>query len=136
MEEHRHDCVSVIDLEYRMNTTGRVDTRTPAEVKGWQHLMPRSAEDRKALPLFSGVMNYFPLALLAVAQVSKVGNDQHNPNQPLHWAREKSTDQLDTAARHLLEHGTRDTDGMRHTAKAAWRILAELQLEIERDGVI
>lgn len=78
---------------------------------------------------------YFPDALAAVAQVSKVGNDQHNPGEPLHWARGKSMDQLNTAFRHMIDHGTGNVydDGgkTRHLAKAAWRILAELQLSIE-----
>jgi len=71
-----------------------------------------------------------------VAHVSKLGNDQHNPGEPLHWARGKSTDQMDTAARHMVDHGvgdTRDADGAYHLAKAAWRILAELQLTIEKE---
>lgn len=89
------------------------------------------AAARKAAPLKTGCLDYFPDALLAVAAVSKVGNDQHNPGQPLHWAREKSDDHGDCAARHLVDAGTIDTDGTRHTAKAAWRILALLQLEIE-----
>ena len=88
---------------------------------------------RKGLPLHSGVLMYFPDALLAVAEVSRIGNDQHNPGQPLHWARGKSDDHLDSASRHLLEAGTFDDDGARHTAKAVWRLLAELQLEIERE---
>lgn len=88
---------------------------------------------RKNLPVFTGVIEYFPDAILEVALLSKVGNDQHNPGQPLHWAREKSTDQLDCMLRHAIEHGKKDVDGIRHMAKAAWRALAELQLEIERE---
>ena len=79
---------------------------------------------------------YFPNALLEVARVSKLGNDQHNPGEPLHWAREKSTDQMNTAARHMLDHSTgnlKDTDGAWHLAKAIWRLCAELQLTIERE---
>jgi len=72
--------------------------------------LPTNALDRKDIPIFSGVMRYFPLALAAVAQCSKVGNDQHNPGDPLHWAREKSTDEADALVRHQLEVGTRDTD--------------------------
>jgi hypothetical protein len=87
--------------------------------------------NRKDYPLFSGVLRYFPDALLAVAHCSKVGNDQHNPGEPLHWAREKSTDDADALARHLLDAGKLDTDGVRHSAKAAWRALAVLQKEIE-----
>lgn len=96
-------------------------------------MLPSDAKARKALPLFSGVLDYFPDALSEVAHVSKVGNDQHNPGQPLHWAKEKSTDHLDCMIRHSIEHGTMDNDGCRHSAKMAWRALAELQMEIDRE---
>jgi hypothetical protein len=49
----------------------------------------------------------------------------------MHWAREKSTDHADCIVRHLIERGQVDTDGVRHSAKAAWRALAMLQTEIE-----
>lgn len=94
---------------------------------------PMDAAARKALPLCSGVLDYFPDALLAVAEVSRLGNDQHNPGQPLHWAKEKSTDEADALARHLVDRGTRDVDGARHSAKVAWRALALLQREIEAE---
>lgn len=94
--------------------------------------LPTNPELRKALPICTGVLDYFPDAIAAVAECSKIGNDQHNPGQPLHWAREKSTDHADCLVRHLMERGTRDLDGIRHTAKVAWRALALLQLEIER----
>jgi hypothetical protein len=93
--------------------------------------LPIDAAARKKFPIATGVLDYFPDALLAVAEVSYVGNEQHNPGQPLHWDRSKSKDQADTAIRHFMERGKRDTDGTRHLAKAAWRILAALQLEIE-----
>lgn len=89
---------------------------------------------RKQRPLYSGVLTYFPDALLEVAHCSWVGNNQHNPGQPLHWAKEKSTDEPDALVRHLLEAGTRDTDGVRHSAKVAWRALAMLQREIEKES--
>lgn len=95
--------------------------------------LPTDYKERKAIPLCTGVLDYFPDALAAVAEVSRIGNDQHNPGQPLHWAREKSSDHPDCALRHIAERGKRDTDGGRHTAKAAWRILAMLQLEIEAE---
>jgi len=98
-----------------------------------QSHVPSKADERKALPLFSGVLAYFPDALLAVADVSKKGNDQHNPGQPLHWAKEKSADEADALVRHLLDHGTLDSDGVRHSAKVAWRALALLQREIDRE---
>jgi hypothetical protein len=93
--------------------------------------MPRDAAERKNAPVYSGVLRYFPDALVAVAQLSKKGNDQHNPGKPLHWDRTKSQDEGDALMRHLLEAGTFDTDGIRHSAKVAWRALALLQKEIE-----
>lgn len=89
---------------------------------------------RKGYPIYSGVIRYFPDALAAVAMLSKVGNDKHNPNQPLHWARSKSTDELDCLVRHLAEAGTKDTDGIFHDVKVAWRALSNLQKLLEREG--
>lgn len=93
------------------------------------------AAERKALPIARGVLDYFPDALVAVAKVSLEGNRQHNPGQPLHWAKEKSTDEADALLRHLIDRGKLDADGQRHSAKVAWRALALLQREIEGEHV-
>ncbi len=101
--------------------------------------LPTDDKARKALPIWDGVVLYFPDALRAVAEVSVAGNAQHNAGQKLHWAREKSTDQMNTAFRHMLDHGTgtvKDTDGTYHLAKAIWRLCAELQLTIERGNPV
>lgn len=98
--------------------------------------LPTDADRRKQLPIFTGLLMYFPDAMLAVSEVSRIGNEQHNPGEPMHWAREKSTDQLNTALRHMMDHGVgnhHDTDGTYHLAKAIWRLAAELQLTIERE---
>jgi hypothetical protein len=95
--------------------------------------LPTDAKERKALPVTTGVLDYFPDALVAVAEVSKAGNDQHNPGQPLHWDKTKSTDHADCIVRHLIDRGTLDSDGMRHSAKVAWRALALLQTELEAE---
>jgi hypothetical protein len=97
-------------------------------------VLPSDAKERKNIPIATGVLDYFPNALIEVAKVSKVGNDQHNPGEPLHWARGKSTDQEDTIIRHFMERGKTDNDGVKHTAKLAWRVLALLQLECEAEG--
>lgn len=92
---------------------------------------------RKATPVFTGLMKYFPDAMAAVAQVSYVGNEQHNPGQELHWDRAKSKDEYDACARHLLDRAGGeefDTDQQRHMAKVAWRALAALQKEIENSN--
>mgnify|MGYP001585986309 CR=1 FL=1 len=99
-----------------------------------QSVLPATNAERKAIPLATGVLDYFPAALVEVAKVSKIGSDQHHPGQPLHWERGKSMDQADTLLRHFLERGTFDTDGTRHSAKVAWRALALLQIELEAEG--
>ncbi|KAF1706269.1 dATP/dGTP diphosphohydrolase domain-containing protein [Pseudoxanthomonas sacheonensis] len=93
--------------------------------------LPTDAAARKAVPLASGCLDYFPAALAAVAALSQKGNDQHNPGQALHWDRAKSGDEADALLRHFLERGTVDSDGIRHSAKVAWRALALLQKELE-----
>lgn len=90
---------------------------------------------RKGTPITTGVLDYFPLAIAEVAKCSKAGNDQHNPGQPLHWAKDKSTDHADCIARHLIDREAVDTDGVRHAAKLAWRALALLQIMLEKEKV-
>jgi len=98
-------------------------------------VLPTGSQERKALPITSGVLDYFPAALAAVAAVSKAGNDKHNPGEPMHHARGKSMDHADCIARHLLERGTVDAeDNLPHSAKLAWRALALLQEELEAAG--
>jgi len=93
--------------------------------------MPTDSVARKRIPIVTGLLDYFPDALIAVAEVSHVGNEKHNTGEPLHWARGKGGNNIDEAGRHIIERGKMDDDGCRHMAKAAWRILAALQLEIE-----
>lgn len=87
--------------------------------------------ERKNTPVASGVLDYFPDAIRSIAQCSLAGNEQHNPGSELHWDRSKSGDEADAMMRHFMERGTIDSDGIRHSTKAAWRALALLQKEIE-----
>lgn len=95
--------------------------------------LPKDAADRKALPVYTYITEYFPDALLAEVGVAWQGNQQHNLGEAMHWSREKSTDQMDCAVRHIIDHAVNpiDTDGQYHLAKAIWRLKAELQLIIE-----
>jgi hypothetical protein len=106
----------------------------PQIVASVRALLPTDKQARKNIPVGTGVLDYFPAALAEVARCSKQGNDQHNPGQPLHWARGKSMDHFDAMVRHGMERGTIDDDGIRHSAKAAWRALAQLQQELEDAG--
>ena len=95
--------------------------------------LPTDAKERKNVPIASGFIDYFPDAIAAIAELSRIGNDQHNPGKPLHWDRSKSGDESDALMRHFVERGTLDSDGVRHSTKVAWRALANLQKEIEND---
>jgi hypothetical protein len=94
-------------------------------------VLPTDPRARDAIPLAEGLLYYFPNALAAVAEVSRIGNEQHNPGEPMHHARGKSTDHANKILRHLIDAGSYDTDGTLHSAKVAWRALALLQEEIE-----
>lgn len=96
--------------------------------------LPTDSKSRKHVPIASGVLDYFPDAIIEVAKVSQAGNEQHHPGTPLHWDRSKSTDESDALMRHFMERGSYDSDGQRHTAKVAWRALAMLQKELEADA--
>lgn len=100
-----------------------------------QATLPTDSQSRKRVPLTTGVLDYFPAALAAIAEVSRAGNDKHNPGQPIHHARGKSSDHADCLVRHLFDRGGLDPeDGLRHSAKVAWRALALLQEELEEAG--
>lgn len=94
---------------------------------------PDDYEARKQRPICTGVLDYFPDALLEIAHVSFVANEQHNPGEKMHWAKDKSIGRGDEIIRHLIDRGKTDSDGLRHTAKAAWRALELLQREIEAE---
>ena len=76
-------------------------------------------------------LDRYPLALAAVARVSKAGNDKHNPGEPLGWDRGKSTDHADCVARHYVDRYTLTDGEYRDAAEMAWRSLALLQTERE-----
>jgi len=111
-------------MTYEQESINAFDVIDSKEVKE-----PTKAELRKATPVFSGVLKYFPNALKEVSKCSKAGNDQHHPDKPLHWDMDKSKDEYDALTRHLIDHTINpiDDDGMLHLTKVAWRALAGLE---------
>lgn len=93
--------------------------------------LPTDPKERKNVPIASAFLDYFPDAVAEVATLSFLANEQHNPGKPVAWDRDKSGDEADALMRHFMERGTIDTDGIRHSAKVAWRALALLQKELE-----
>lgn len=92
-----------------------------------------SYQQRKDLPIVEGLIDYFPDACLYVSHVSFVANEQHNPGETMHWAREKSIGRGNEIVRHMIDRGKIDTDKLRHSGKLAWRSMELLQREIEAD---
>ena len=84
--------------------------------------LPTDSKARKQIPIYSGLVQYFPDALVAVAKVSYDGNEQHHPGTHVHWDRSKSTDELDALMRHIIDE---------EWDKVAWRALAHLQKTLE-----
>lgn len=91
-----------------------------------------TSAERKEYPMATGLLDYFPDALAEVSHVSYLGNQKHNPGQPLHWARGKSNDHADCVVRHMSTRGHIDGSGVVHLAEAAWRALADLQEYLEK----
>lgn len=86
-------------------------------------ILPTDAQERKAIPIHTGFIKYFPRAIVAVAKVSLIGGIQHGQTaDTLHWDRSKSTDELDALLRHIL-------DG--EWEHVAWRAMAILEKYLE-----
>jgi hypothetical protein len=65
--------------------------------------LPQDSAARKEFPVSAGVLEYFPAAIAGVSRISKIGNDKHNPGEPMHHARGKSMDHKDCIVRHLMD---------------------------------
>lgn len=95
------------------------------------------AAARKNIPVFSGFVKYFPRGMCAVAELSRIANEQHNPGQPVHWAKEKSKDELDAFCRHMIDDVLgvpADTDNVLHATKMAWRAMANLERILDKQN--
>jgi hypothetical protein len=102
--------------------------------------LPTDSAERKEYPLHAGCIRYFPAALAGVAHTSKLGNDKHNPGEPMHHARGKSMDHADCILRHmidldgLLARGASKAEVLAEANSLAWRALALSQELHERFG--
>ena len=95
-------------------------------------MIPKDARVRKTIRIHSGFVAYFPDAMAAVAQLSFIANEQHSPGTKMHWAKDKSTDEMDALMRHTVDDVNpdtlnRDAEGALHAVKVAWRAMANLQ---------
>lgn len=99
--------------------------------------LPTDGKRRKEAPMARGLLDYFPDALFEVAELSFLANEKHNPGEPLHWSKHKSTDHADCIVRHLADRGGwiegEYARPVRESTALAWRALALLQMEIEAE---
>ena len=93
--------------------------------------METDSKRRKLTPIYTGFMAYFPLAIAEVARLSMEGNEKHNSGEKLAWNRTKSADELDSLARHLIDHA--EAIDITHLRAVAWRSMAALQKACEQE---
>jgi hypothetical protein len=109
---------------------------TEAESAGRAAGLPEDSAQRKEYPIYGGLITYFGPALAAVAKLSYEGNQQHHPDEPLHWDESKSTDSRDALIRHIfdMESANKNLDADKEFSEAtrvAWRGLENLQRLID-----
>lgn len=112
--------------EYSLHT-GCFRCLAPIKLRGY------TSAERKDMPVQTIIAEYFPDAIAALARHSKKANVKHNgPEAPMKWSREKSTDHLNCAGRHLMTPDAIDPDtGEIELVGAFWRCAAALQLREE-----
>ena len=95
-----------------------------------QARFPSDAKARKAIPVATGCVDYFPDALAAVAEPRVSATTSIIPaSRCIGTVRSRPT-RPNLLMRHFVDRGTVDSDGVRHSAKVAWRALALLQKEM------
>ncbi len=114
-------------------TTLTKDIPAPAKPADWRMRYDNSSARRKEQPVAEGVLDYMPAAIRLAAELSRLGNEKHNPGQPLHHARTKSTDHRNCAARHIMDADVLDEFGLIEAISAFWRIGIYIQEKCERD---
>jgi hypothetical protein len=108
----------------------------PSSAGDW--LQGLTSAERKEVAVARGFFAYFPDAIALIARHSVRSNEKHNPGQPVHWSREKSSDHEDCIGRHSLAVAV-DPDSLDgtepHMICRAWRAMAALQEWAEKQKV-
>lgn len=129
MEEDLERIFEKVNREMKLD-----NSEAQQEREDTQHtILPTNSSERKHYPMFSGLINYFPDALAAVSHNSYLGNEKHNPNQPLHWSKHLSPDHADCIVRHLTDSIDPTLNEIDELTALAWRALALLQTKIEEN---
>lgn len=92
--------------------------------------------DRKAYPVLTGALMYFPFAFAELAKLSARANEQHNPGEPVHWDYSKSIGDGNELVRHLMDSlgpNPIDAEGVHHDVKVLWRAAETVERRIRRE---
>src|ERR1044071_8702488 len=105
--------------------------------------MVTAADKQKAakVPVWQGVLEYFPKALHAVGAISKMGAQKHNEGKmPTKWRQYPVDVYADALARHILEENKGDVydseSKMLHAGHEAWNALARLELLLTTEPLV
>src|SRR6266853_2098423 len=99
--------------------------------------VPTPNEQKAAkIPVWQGVLQYFPKALIAIGDVSRFGARKHNGGiMPTEWRRFPASVYSDALIRHLLAESQGEMkdpeSGLLHAAHAALNALARLEKALE-----
>ena len=91
-------------------------------------LVKDDSASRKLAPVHSGFMRYFPNGMKAIACMSRMANDKHNPGKELGWSWNRSNDHEDCVARHSLDGTALDEFQLPHLVARGWRAMAALEV--------
>lgn len=118
-----------VGFEYELEIPEEPD---PVVEFGRNVSLPEDPAIRAEYPIFDGFLAYFPNAVAEVARLSYKATQQHHPDEDMHWDRSKSLDHLNKIGRHMIDAGKVDDNGIRHSVMIAWRAMANLQEELEK----
>ncbi len=114
--------------EYEVAAAPSCEAKDHERPADWRMYYDNSSSRRKDQPVTEGFLDYFPAAVRLCAELSRLGNEKHNPGEPLHHARGKSKDHRNCAVRHLMDADTADPETNLVEAVAAfWRLGAYIQ---------
>jgi hypothetical protein len=126
------DTTWLLEHEIESLAPAPVSPVAPVLPEGWRMYYANTSQRRKEQPVTEGFLDYFPAVARLVAELSRLGNEKHNPGEPMHWARGKSKDHRDCTVRHVMDADEIDPETQLAEAVAAvWRASAYLQLLAE-----
>jgi hypothetical protein len=122
------------ELQYKAQISG-YNQRLEKDPNGRSPKEPGAKLDSGKSPVWQGLLDYFPRACKAVAEVSSAGATKYAwkgwetvPDGVVRYR--------NAQARHILDEsvdGKYDQDGFRHLAQNAWNALAALELTLRSE---